>query len=151
MSFSPEELQRILDEQSQRPGVIAHLDQQQAALDANRNIGIWWAALLLLCAERKNESAKLMALHHMRLFLGSRSEEEIMAMTAFLLTDIMMRITEHEQGNDLAAAVAMVAGDRMLMFEKFVASGGTSCPACGADEGWGDHDCDDTDHVEKQS
>lgn len=147
--LSPEELRRILDEQAQRPGIIAHLDQQQAALDANRNIGIWWAALLLLCAERDNESAKVMALHHMRQFLASRTEEELMALTAFLFADTMMRITEYENDCDLKATVARIAGDRMPMFEKFVDTGGTSCPACGADEGWGDHDCDDTDHVEE--
>lgn len=149
MSLSPDELQRLLDENSQRPGIIAHLDQQQAALDMNRNVGIWWAGVLLLCAERENESAKLMALHHMRLFLGSRSEEELLAMVAFLLTDTMMRIAEYEHDRDLPAAVARIAGNQMLFFEKFVATGGASCPACGADEGWGDHDCDDTEHVEE--
>lgn len=149
MSLSPEDLQRIMDEQSRIPGIVAHLDQQQAALDTNRNIGLWCAALLLLCAEKGSEAAKLMALHQMRKFLVSRPEEEIMALTAFLFTDILVRISESEHGGDLMAAIARVAGDNFSNFEKFAATDGASCHVCGADEGWGDHDCDDTEHVEE--
>lgn len=149
MSLSPEELQRIMDEHSQIPGIVAHLDQQQAALDMNRNIGIWCAALLLLCAEEGSETSKLMALHHMRQFLASRSEEELMALTAFLFTDVLMRIADSDHGGDLMAAIVRVAGNNLANFKKFAATDGSSCHACGADEGWGEHDCDDTEHVEK--
>lgn len=147
MSLSPEELQRMLDEHSKIPAIVAHLDQQQAALDMNRNIGLWCAALLLLCAEKGSETSKMMALHHMRQFLASRTEEEIMALAAFLFTDVLVRISESDHGGDLMAAIARVAGDNLPNFEKFAATDGASCHACGADEGWGDHDCDDTGHV----
>lgn len=149
MSLSPEELQRIMDEHSQIPGIVAHLDQQQAALDANRNVGIWCAALLLLCAEKGSETSKLMALHHLRQFLASRSDEELMALAAFLFADVLMRIADAEHEGDLMAAIARVAGDNLPNFEKFAATNGGSCPGCGADSGWGQHDCDDTEHVEK--
>lgn len=149
MSLSPEELQRIMDEHSKIPGIVAHLDQQQAALDTNRNIGIWCAALLLLCAEQGSETSKLMALHQMRQFLASRTEEELMALTAFLFTDVLMRISEADHGGDLMAAIERVAGDNLANFKKFAATDGASCFACGADEGWGEHDCNDTEHVEK--
>lgn len=149
--MSPDELQRRLSEGAASPAVRAHLDQQQAALDDNRDIGTWWAALMALAETRGNESAKAMALHNLRLFLASRREDEMSALASYLLVDVVWRHAVAGHDSDIPAAVASMVGDQMLFFEKFVATNGASCPACGADKGWGDHDCGDGfDDVEEQ-
>lgn len=150
MTLSPEELQRRLNDGAASLAVQAHLDQQQAALDDNRDIGTWWAALMALADVRGNASAKAMALHNLRLFLGSRREDELLALSSYLLVDVVYRHAVQGFDSDIPAAVADMVEGQMIFFEKFVASDGASCPACGADKGWGDHDCDDgVDDVEE--
>lgn len=148
--MNPDELQRRLTEGSRNPAVVAHLDQQQAALDDNRDIGIWWAALMSLADNRENATAKAMALHNLRLFLASRREDELLALTSYLLVDAVWRSATHGHEGSVVAVVSEMVGEQMVFFEKFVATSGASCPACGANKGWGDHDCDDgVDDVEE--
>lgn len=142
MDFDPERLRRHLEAVSKEPSTIAEADQQQARLHENRDMAIWWAALVVLARERKNRVSHLLALRQLASNLAEIDFDDLVYLTAYLLCNTVSLAAEYDHGGDTPATVSAIIGpDKMLMFEKFVATDGRSCPVCGFDEGMSDHPC----------
>jgi hypothetical protein len=140
--FNVEELRQHIDSMLENVGVQAHVDQQAAALDRIRDNGTWWAALSMLGQERGNTVATALATRHLKEVLAQEDPEMLVILSAYLLHNTINLVANHYESGSIAAAVlGMVGPEDFTNFEKFVATSGTSCPDCGADNGWAEHVC----------
>lgn len=141
-TFDPAEMQKMIDNLMADPGVLADVDQRQAALDNRRDTGTWWACLALLATQRGNDVAHAVALQNLKQYLAQADHEDLLILTSYLLHNTVHLVANQYENGDIPAAIAgIVGGDAMFIFEKFVATSGASCPDCGHDEGWVKHEC----------
>lgn len=146
--YDPEELRQKIEEKVADVGVQAAIDQQQAQLDRNRDEGTWWAALMTLCQQRGQLAATAVAGHNLKLFLATRDPDDLVTLAAYLLHNTIHLISKYEEEYDLPLTVSKIVGtEHIMIFEKFAATQGVSCPECGNDDGWDGHPCigDDED------
>lgn len=140
--YDPDELEAHIREQTENIGVQAEIDQRQAQLDRNRDEGTWWAALMTLSQERGSLAATAVAGHNLKQFLLRLEDEDLAVLTAYLLHNTIHLISKYEDEMDIPRTVSNIIGPmNMLPFEKFAATGGLSCPECGADDAWENHQC----------
>lgn len=140
--FDPEQFQKYIDEINENVAVQAHVDQQSTALDRMRDNGTWWACLCMLGQERGNEVATAIATQHLKQWLADQPQEMLVILAAYLLHNTISLVAKHYEDGDNVAAIAHIVGPRdFLNLEKFVATSGQSCPDCGYDNGWEEHNC----------
>src|SRR5688572_14698934 len=140
--FDAEKVREHLDKMMEDVGIQADVDQQAAALDDLRDTGTWWAALSMLSNERGNTVAAAVATQHLKEFLHRQEHERLVLLGAYLLHNTINLVALHHEDGDIPAVIAGIVGpEDFFNFEKFVATSGASCPDCGHDDGWADHDC----------
>lgn len=144
MDFDPEVVREAIKERINDLSARAAADQRQAELNEVLRTGTWWAALIVLSGERGQDVSYAAAVFALRSYLNDLPEGIAEQVAAFLMMDTVFRIAKFEHDCDIPAAIAaIVQPESMLNVEKFVATDGRTCSFCGADEGWGDHECQD--------
>ena len=140
--FDADKVEEQLDEMLDNVAVQAHIDQQSAALDRLRDNGTWWAGLAMLGMERNDKVSTAIATQHLKQFLFDQPHDLLVILASYLLHNTINLVANHYEGGDIPAAISGIVGpDDFANFEKFVATSGASCPDCGHDDGWGEHDC----------
>jgi REP element-mobilizing transposase RayT len=140
--FDHEKLDKYLADQFAQPAVQAHLDQTAAQMVENRDEGLWWAALVALCNERNQMSASAVAGNNLRHFLEQLDARDLSILTSYLLHNTVHMVAKYECDDVVASAVSAIIGPHnMMIFEKFAATGGHTCPQCGTENWWNDHEC----------
>lgn len=142
--FDPDEVKQHLDTMMEDISLRAQVDQQQAELDHMRDQGTWWAALAMLAGERGNDVANAVAVQNLKHFLRQHDEDAVLILAAYLLHNTISLVAAHHNDGDVVAAIADIVGPEGLFnFEKFAATSGASCPECGLNDGWVEHNCND--------
>lgn len=144
MGYDPELVRNVISERVNDPGARAAADQRQAELNEVLRTGTWWAALVVLSGERDQDVSYAAAVFALRSYLNDLPDGLAEQVAALLMMDTVFRIAKFEHDCDIPAAIAaIVQPESMLNVEKFVATDGRACSFCGADDGWGDHECPD--------
>jgi len=98
----------------------------------------------MLAEARGNNLVHGLCIASLRRMLSNLENVDLVILTSYLLHNSIFMIARYEEGGDIPATVSnMFKPGNMLVAEKFVATDGGSCPYCGHDEAFDEHECHD--------
>lgn len=145
----PDDIRQYLSDLETKPTFQAIADQRAAQLNETRREGTWLAVMALLAEVRNAEVPHAVALQNLKYYLHQLDHDGLVILTTYLLQNTVFIVSKYEDGGDMVKTIlGMVGSEGMERLEKFVATEGQSCPSCGGDDGFSEHDCDGLDDHE---